>query len=101
MSGASGGRVLRTTTHGARLALSFTGRSVALFAPKGPRYGGLSISLDGGPETRISLYHASVKSQVGLYVVNLPASGPHKLVIRSRSVGSRQRADVDAFAVVG
>jgi hypothetical protein len=100
MANASGGHVLRTTTHGARLTFSFTGRSLALVAPKGPRYGGLSISLDGGPETRISLYQASVNSRLALYVVNLPTAGAHKLVIRARTVGSRRRVDVDAFAVI-
>jgi hypothetical protein len=98
---ASGGYVLRTASPGARITLSFTGRSLALVVPKGPGYGALSVSLDGAAATRIGLNSSRRAAQLALYVVNLPSSGRHKVIIRARAVGSRRRVDVDAFAVVG
>jgi photosystem II stability/assembly factor-like uncharacterized protein len=97
---ASGGRVLTTSTRDARLTLSFTGRSVALVAPKGPRYGALLVSLDGAPATRVDLYRRSRSSRAVVYVLNLPSAGDHKLVMRARPVDGRRRVDVDAFAVI-
>jgi hypothetical protein len=98
---ASGGYVLRTTTPGARLRLSFTGRSLALVAPRGSSYGAVSVSLDGAAATRVNLSRARRESQVVLYVVNFPSSGKHTVTIRARAAGSRRRVEVDAFAVVG
>lgn len=98
---ASGGYVLRTTSPGARITLSFTGRSLAIVVPKGPGYGAVAVSLDGAAATRIGLNSARRAPQLALYVVNFPSSGRHKVVIRARAVGSRRRVDIDAFAVVG
>jgi hypothetical protein len=81
--------------------LSFTGRSFALVAPKGPRYGAISVSIDGAAATRVSLYRATRAARVVVFVANLSTAGPHKAVIRADAVGSRRRVDVDAFAVVG
>jgi len=98
---ASGRYVLSTTTHGARLVLSFTGRSFGLVAPKASRYGAVSVSIDGGAPTRVSLYRASRLPQSAVFVVNLATAGSHKVVIRAHHAGSRRRVDVDAFAIVG
>jgi photosystem II stability/assembly factor-like uncharacterized protein len=98
---ASGGHVLRTETHGARLLLRFAGRSLALVAPKGSAYAAVSLSVDGAAPTRIDLFRASRAPQLAVHVLRLASAGPHEVVIRSRAVGSRTRVDVDAFAVIG
>jgi phosphodiesterase/alkaline phosphatase D-like protein len=97
---ASGGYFLRTTVPDSRIALRVTGRSLALVAPKGPGYGAVAISIDGGPATRVDLYRPSRATQVAVYVINFPSAAAHKVVIRARSAGSRRRVDVDAFAVI-
>jgi photosystem II stability/assembly factor-like uncharacterized protein len=97
---ASAGFVLRTRRPGARATLSFSGSSVALIATKGRGYGAVSVSLDGGPETRIDLRSARSRMQQVVYILNLPSSGAHKLLIRAHAVGSRRPVDLDAFAVV-
>lgn len=93
--------MLRTTTLGARLTLSFIGRSLAFVVPRGRSYAAVSVSVDGAAATRINLYRARRESQVAVYVANFPSSGRHKVVIRARAAGSRRRVEVDAFAVLG
>jgi hypothetical protein len=99
-AGASGGHVLSTTRDGARLTLSFSGRSFALVAPQGPRYGAVSVSIDGAAGTRIGLRRSSRAQQIAVFVAHFETVGPHKVVIRARTVTSRRRVDIDGFAVV-
>jgi photosystem II stability/assembly factor-like uncharacterized protein len=97
---ASRGYVLTTTTENARLTLSFTGRSFALVAPQGSRYGAIALSVDGAPATQVSLYRASRASRAVVFFVNFPTAGPHRVVMKAQRAGSRRRVDVDAFAVI-
>jgi hypothetical protein len=99
-SDASGGHVLRTNMRGARATFTFTGRAVALVAPKGLLYGGVSVSLDGGVATQINLYRAARKAGNLVFVVNFDLVGVHKLSLRSVAIGSRTRVDIDAFAAI-
>jgi photosystem II stability/assembly factor-like uncharacterized protein len=97
---ASGHRVLRTTVPGSWVAFTFTGRSLAWIAPKGPLYAAVSVSLDGGPPTSLPLYQPTRSVQGLVYLVNLPTVAKHRVVITARAASDRRRVDVDAFAVI-
>lgn len=96
----SGHRILRTTTPGSWMAFKFTGRSFALIAPKGVTYAAVSISVDGGPATRVPLYAGSRAVQNLVYLVNYPSTAKHRVLITARAAGDRRRVDVDAFAFI-
>jgi photosystem II stability/assembly factor-like uncharacterized protein len=99
-SDASGGYVLRTNVKGSRATLTFTGRAVALVAPMGARYGGVSVSLDGGVATQVNLYRGTRQARRLVFVVNFGSAGIHTLALRSQAISARTRVDIDAFAVI-
>ena len=82
------------------MSFKFTGRSVALIAPRGPHYGAVGVALDGGRFHRTSLYAASRTPQGLVYVLNLPTTGKHRIVVIARAVEGRHRVDIDAFTTL-
>ena len=62
--------------------LKFTGKQVRLYGRKAKGYGTAMVSIDGGPETKISFDDASTKNQVIIYKSPWLKSGPHTLRVK-------------------
>ena len=70
-----------TNTNGAQVSFSFSGDRFALCSRKGPGYGKLSITIDGGTATPADLY-ASAPVYVCVYNSPYLKPGDHNVVIR-------------------
>ena len=65
--------------------LDFTGIQVRLYAKKASSYGIALVSIDGGPETRISFKNASTQNQALIYKSPWLKSGSHTLKVKVAS----------------
>jgi subtilisin family serine protease len=96
----SGGTSLYATRRGVSMTRTFTGRAIALVAPKGPQRGRAYIYIDGVRVTRISLYRSTRLNRVIVYTRTWSNSGPHSLKVVHEGTKGRPRFDVDAFVIV-
>lgn len=69
-------------TTNASVELTFDGSQLALYGAKAPNHGIAAISIDGGPEEYIDLYHATRQEHALLYVSPLLHDGVHTLKLR-------------------
>ena len=96
----SGGKTRYTTASGASVTLTFNGRTAALVAPMGPSRSSFKVYLDGVYIKTVSLYASTTRHRVVVYTTGTLASTTHTLKLVHTRVGSRIRADVDAFVVL-
>ncbi|MEX1172596.1 MAG: S8 family peptidase, partial [Chloroflexota bacterium] len=96
-SAALGGRVRTTSRAGASVTITFTGRSFALVAPKGPTRGSIKVTVDGVVRPTVSLRRSTTKSRLVVFSTSWATKGRH--VIRIEVVG-RKRVDLDGFVIV-
>ena len=72
----------RSSTTGDYFDLDFTGIQVRLYAKKASGYGTAMVSIDGGPESRISFKDASTQNQALIYKSPWLKSGSHTLKVK-------------------
>jgi hypothetical protein len=72
-----------SSTAGDYFNLEFTGIQVRLYGKKAKGYGTALVSIDGGPETRISFKDASTQNQALIYASPWLDSGAHTLKVKA------------------
>jgi Subtilase family len=97
-SSASGGSTRYATKSGAWVQFTFTGRAVALIAPKGASRGSAKVYVDGSYVGTTSAYRSSSQSKIVLFARNWGTSGSHKVKLVLTGTAGHPRFDVDAFA---
>ena len=96
-SSASGGSTRYATKSGAWVQFSFTGRAVAVIAPKGASRGSAKVYVDGTYVGTVSAYRSSSQSKIVLFARNWGASGSHKVKLVLTGTAGHPRFDIDAF----
>ena len=96
-SSASGGSTRYATKSGAWVKFSFTGRAVALVAPKGASRGSAKVYVDGTYVGTVSAYRSSITVEVVLFARHWGASGSHKVKLVLTGTANHPRFDIDAF----
>ena len=96
-SSASGGSTRYATKAGAWVQFSFTGRAVAVIAPKGASRGSFKAYVDGTYVGTVSAYRSSSQSRMVLFAQNWSTSGSHKVKLVLTGTSGHPRFDIDAF----
>ena len=91
------GAARQTTASGANAHFTFTGRSVAWIATRGPQRGSARVFVDGRLAATVSLRTEVRSTRTLVFARNFAAAGPHTIAI---SVAGGGVVDVDALAVV-
>ncbi len=99
-SSASGGHTRYATRRGATATFRFTGRAVALIAPKGPTRGSAKLYVDGVYVSTISLYRSRFAPRIVVAARSWSSSGAHTLKLVLVGTARHPRFDVDAFAIL-
>jgi subtilisin family serine protease len=88
-----------STRIGDRVTFSFTGKAVALVAPRSSGRGTAQIFIDDVLVTTISLYSTSSQARRVVFSAAWPDAAVHTLQVKLAGPASRPRVDVDAFLV--
>jgi hypothetical protein len=96
-SSASGGSTRYAMKAGAWVQFSFTGRAVAVVAPKGASRGSVKAYVDGTYVATVSAYRSSSQSRMVLFARNWSTSGSHKVKLVLTGTSGHPRFDIDAF----
>ncbi len=96
----SGGRSRYATKAGAWASLRFTGRAVALVAPKGVTRGSAKVYVDGTYVGTVSLYRSTTASRNIVFARSWTSSGSHTLKVVLSGTSGHPRFDVDGFVVL-
>ena len=97
-SSASGGSTRYATKSGAWAQFSFTGRAVALIAPKASSRGSAKVYVDGTYVGTTSEYRSSSQSKIVLFARNWGSSGSHTVKFVLTGTSGHPRFDIDALA---
>jgi hypothetical protein len=100
VSGSVGGTVRTAKSNGAQAVLTTSARSIAVVLGTGPKFGKVSVTIDGGAPTVIDLHSASAHPAQVLLAVSWSSVGPHVITI-SAITSQRPRVDLDALLVIG
>jgi hypothetical protein len=92
-----GGAARTSSTAGAKASITFTGRSIAWIARKGPNRGKAIIYVNGVQVASVDLYAATYQNQRVAWAATWSSSIARKVTIRVVGTSSRPRVDVDAF----
>jgi hypothetical protein len=95
-----GGSTRRSSTTSASATFTFTGRSVAWVAPKGPTRGSARIYINGSYVESISLYSATAAPTQVVGVWKWSSVATRSISVRVRGTSGHPRVDVDGFAVI-
>ncbi len=87
------------TAAGAKVAINFTGHSVALMSPKSPHLGKAKIYIDGTYIGTISLRTSTATSRQVVFARYFPAGGAHRLAVVAVGGGTYPLVRLDAFVV--
>jgi hypothetical protein len=96
---AIGSDVMRSAVAGARMDFTFTGRAVAVVAPKRSTLGRALVYLDGKYIRTIDLRAGTAGSQVVVFTGQWASAGSHRLTLRVLATSGRP-FDLDAIAVI-
>ena len=96
LSSASGGRLHRSTSHGATVEFKTSARAIAVIGRRGPLNGRAKVYVDGVYKSTIDLRKSTWQSKVIVFNTSWTSTATHsvKLVV----IGGSGRVDVDAFA---
>ena len=97
---ASGGVTRYATRPGASVSFRFTGRAVAVIAPKGTSRGSARLYVDGVYSSTISLYRTSLAPRIVVAARAWSASGVHTIKLVVVGTARHPRVEIDAFAVL-
>ena len=96
-SSASGGSTRYATKAGAWVQFSFTGRAVAVVAPKGASRGSFKAYVDGDVRRDRERLPELVAVEIVLFARNWGTSGSHKVKLVLTGTSGHPRFDIDAF----
>ncbi|HYH92468.1 MAG TPA: S8 family serine peptidase, partial [Candidatus Saccharimonadales bacterium] len=99
-STASTGYQNTSSTAGSTMTFAFTGRSVAIIAPKGPTRGSMKVYVDGTYISTVSLYRSSYLAKSAVFSRTFPSQGAHQVKVVVVGTSGHPRVDIDAFVVV-
>ena len=94
------GTIHRSSTGTASVTLRFTGRSVAVIAPRGPRLASFSATLDGVSEGVITPSATTTSARHTIAIYSFATVGNHTLVLHVRRGSGHTLADLDGFAIL-
>ncbi|MDQ3492627.1 MAG: fibronectin type III domain-containing protein [Chloroflexota bacterium] len=97
---ASGGYTRFSETAGARSTLSFTGRAIALVAPRGPGRGEARILIDGTQVAVVDLRAATESDKQLVFTRSWQKSAQRTIRVVVVGTDTRPRVDVDAYLVL-
>lgn len=96
-SSALGGKLRTSSTNGASVTATFTGRSFGLVASRAPTRGSIKVFVDGTLASTVDLRRASSQDRVVVFATSWATSAQHK--VRIVVVGNK-RVDIDGFVVI-
>jgi hypothetical protein len=79
--------------------MTFTGRSLAIVAPKGPKRGSITISIDGVVQKVVSLKASTASSRRVVFSWFSPTPGTHTVTVTPTGTGTYTAIRIDAFVV--
>ena len=94
---ALGGKLRTSSTNGASVTATFTGRSFGLVASRAPGRGTIKVFVDGTLASTVDLQRASSQARVVVFATSWATNAQHK--IRIVVVGNK-RVDIDGFVVI-
>lgn len=97
---ASGGYTRFSETAGARSTLTFTGRAIALVAPRGPGRGEARIFIDGEQVAVVDLGAATGSNQQLVFTRSWQKAAERTIQVVVVGTDTRPRVDVDAYLVL-
>jgi subtilisin family serine protease len=97
-SSASGGSTRYATKANAWVQFTFTGRAVAVIAPKGTSRGSVRVYIDGTSVGTVSAYRSSAQSRMVLFARKFSSTGSHRIRLVVLGTRGHPRFDIDAFA---
>ncbi len=96
-SSALGGKLRTSSTNGASVTATFSGRSFGLVASRAPARGSIKVFVDGVLASTVDLRRASSQYRVVVFATSWATNAQHK--IRIVVVGNK-RVDIDGFVVI-
>ena len=99
-SSASGGRERYATRKGASVSFRFTGRAVAIVAPKGVSRGKAKLFVDGQYVAMVNMHRTSWAPRNVVAARSWVTPGTHTVKLVAVGTPRHSRIDVDAFLVI-
>ncbi|MFL5675621.1 MAG: S8 family serine peptidase [Chloroflexota bacterium] len=99
-SSASGGRQRYATHKGASVTFRFTGRSVAIVAPRGASRGSAKFYVDGVYVSTVDLHRSSWTPRNVVAARSWKSAGSHTIKLVVLATPGHPRVDVDGFLVI-
>jgi hypothetical protein len=95
-----GGSYIGASSAGAYVQKSFTGRDIALIAPKFSTAGRFTVSCDGGTPALGDLYGSSTVGRNIVATCHFTQSGTHTIKVTAEGTSGRPWLAMDAFAIL-
>jgi hypothetical protein len=99
-STALGGKIRSTSSKGASVSYTFTGRGVSFVSRKGTTSGKVSVYLDGTYIGSVDLYASATTVRWIAWAKTNPTSAKHVLKIVNQATSGRPRLYIDGFATI-
>ncbi len=99
-SSASGGSTTYATKAGASVTYRFTGRAIAIVAPKASSRGSFRVYIDGTLAGTVSTYAKKTQTRVVVFARSWTTSQPRTIKLVVAGTKGHPRVDVDAFLVL-
>jgi subtilisin family serine protease len=96
----SAGKTRFASKAGASVSFLFTGRAVAIVAPKGPTRGSAKVYINNVYVGTVSLYRSTTASRLIVFAKSWTVVGTRTLKVVLLGTAHRPRFDIDAFAVL-
>ena len=99
--GSDGGKVHYSTTRGAKVSLTFSGRTIAWYGPTGPTRGKARVLIDGTAVATVDLRSSTFHAHELLWSKRFASTGKHTLTIVVLGTPGRPNVSIDSFVVRG
>jgi hypothetical protein len=87
-------------TRWATARLTFTGRGIAVLAPRGPGRGKIRVFVDGVDRGTVDTYRSRFLPRVMVFVKRFTSTGTHTVVVRVEGTSGRPNFSLDGFIVL-
>ena len=91
--------LMSTKSNGAIARYTFTGKGIALVAPRSSSRAWVEVRIDGVSAGKFSLWASSTKARQTIYSKSWPATGTHTIELRTVTSSVRKLVSLDAFVV--
>lgn len=99
-SAGTNGSLHTSSRAGASMSIGFTGRSIALVAPRGLSRGSVKVYIDDVYASTVSLYRTTYQARVVVFSRGWGDRAPHRVRLVVVGTTGHPRVDVDGFVVV-